>query len=238
MKWSKNNTKLNEKELKKYAYFLNCQIFNSECKELKMSDEAEKFVTAQKQIIGNGEEKITDFWIDHNMSKAVKYLYNILKKMTDDDKKFSLAPISKTKRHFITIDSVGLLVLMKKSETFLLRRESKGADQGEWETLKEKEIRNNPYVCFSEYFNLKCSKKESFSGILETDGVSLCIHFRQVVKDKTEQKFVKRVIAIDPGRVNLVYAIEDDEETVYRLTRNRFYEEFTETKDKKMGEGH
>ena len=79
------------------------------------------------------------------------------------------------------------------------------------------------------------SKQNAFTRMIETDGVSACVHFESPKislddDDTTAQKRfhdVSRVIAIDPGRVNIVYAEEklpDGSFKTYKLTRGQYYE--------------
>lgn len=116
----------------------------------------------------------------------------------EDARKFTLAPISSIKRHFITIDTTVLfemmknveLIDMKKNDFMALRREQWGS------------VFNISGLC----------KKGTFSDMVETDGVSACFHFKvpKVEKKLGNRKIKKatRVIAIDPGRSNIIYGVE------------------------------
>jgi hypothetical protein len=93
-------------------------------------------------------------------------------------------------------------------------------------------------------------KGASFTGTVETDGVSACIHFmapraeprpsQEAPSKKRRKKGIgnarpawddmstHRVVAIDPGRINIVTAVErlgDGTVRKHRLTRRQYYRE-------------
>lgn len=85
---------------------------------------------------------------------------------------------------------------------------------------------------FRSIFRLNGLCKGEFSHMIETDGVSACFHFKVQRKEdnlshrdlKDPSKY-KRVIAIDPGRSNLIVGVEkkNDDHQIYKLTRNAYY---------------
>ena len=219
--WVKVNTE-DKKKFKNIAYVITSRIFNYEVRSA-VPKNAEPLIEEQKKILGNCSNKVSEFWIGRHMSNAVTYLYHILKtnEKNEESKRFSLAPISRLKRHFITIDCRSLYHILKTSKTRIL-------DSSTFEPLKEQEIRANAFECFRTIFKLECPRSKTFGNMLETDGVSLCIHLRckkkeQKNNNKGKTQATERVIAIDPGRVNLVYAIEDDGETIHKLTKKTYY---------------
>jgi hypothetical protein len=76
------------------------------------------------------------------------------------------------------------------------------------------------------------SKQYKFTNIIETDGVSACIHFRcekkvSSIKEEITQNYSNKcVIAIDPGRINIIYAEEKQDNVfkLYKLTQGQYYE--------------
>jgi hypothetical protein len=90
------------------------------------------------------------------------------------------------------------------------------------------ELRNEQ---FESIFRLNGLCSGEFTNLLETDGTSLCVHYKvpKVEKAKEASRNVKtnakRVIAIDPGRSNIVFGVEktDEGNKTYRLTRNTYY---------------
>ena len=96
-----------------------------------------------------------------------------------------------------------------------------GTEQ-EFRCLKEK--------YFKECFDYKklCHKRD-FSFLLETDGTSVCFHFHSPKQLKSEVSYPSstgRIIAIDPGRCNLIFGVEEmSDGTVkkYKLRRSTYY---------------
>ncbi len=105
-------------------------------------------------------------------------------------------------------------------------------------------IRDDHFASVFDFRGIESSPWK-FSHNVQTDGVSVCFHLRRpkteveeaVMKKKVRKTKNKqwssvppeqRVIAIDPGRVNMVYGIEelpDGEHKVYCLKRGRYYVE-------------
>ena len=82
----------------------------------------------------------------------------------DDEKKFTLAPVSHIKRHFLTIDTRALYFIMKNRGLF-------SGNLGKFEESRDEYFAR----CF-EYSELR--KCGTFSHMLQTDGMSVCFHFR------------------------------------------------------------
>ena len=74
-------------------------------------------------------------------------------------------------------------------------------------------------------------KNQRFTGTISTDGVSISIHYNEPKQEAIVPKNVsldgKRVIAVDPGRTNIFYAVEkkDDQYSEYKFTRRQYYQE-------------
>ena len=197
---------------------IRCAINGFGCRT-EVPEKAKAFVEEQRKFLGAPENGITFTWLGNNMNTVVKYFWDILKYMEqyEDTKRFNIAPISHIKRHFLTIDTEVLYSLMKN--TNLVNKKVKLAD---FSALKDEH--------FGSVFNLKGLTNGEFSHMIETDGVSVCIHFK---KPKVESKVgkrdlskAKRVIGIDPGRTNLIYGVEkleDGSVKNYKLTRNQYY---------------
>lgn len=82
----------------------------------------------------------------------------------------------------------------------------------------------------------KIPKTEFFTGTIDTDGTSVCYHISKPMGEKQADKetvdqcspLTGRVIAVDPGRVNILFAVEvleDGTIVTYRLTRSQYYTE-------------
>nr|QBK85705.1 MAG: putative transposase DNA-binding domain protein [Marseillevirus LCMAC101] len=200
------------------CHSIQCAINGWECRS-EVPEKAKKFVKKQRKKLED-PDGITFTWIGTRMELVVKYFYYILRFMRkyDDVRKFTLAPISSIKRHFLTIDTTVLYEMMKntnlicdiKIKTFLESRREY------WESI----------------FNINgLCKKGEFSDMIETDGVSVCFHFKIPKVDKMGNRKIKkaeRVIAIDPGRSNLIFGVEKlstDKIKTYKLTRRQYYTE-------------
>jgi hypothetical protein len=158
--------------------------------------------------------RMCDTWIMLHPEQIVKYYYHILKFMDQcqDKKKFTLAPVSSIKSHFLRIDVIVLYNILKNINLT---------------TISETEFKENKEKYFSTIFEYK---KHNFSYIIDTDGVSACFHYKEKIKSEPVSKYAKihlveRVIGIDPGRTNIIYAAEKIGKVVkkYRLTRKAYY---------------
>lgn len=205
---------------KEDSYAIRCAINQWGCRA-EVPAAAKLFVAEQRKLLGTTELKasITHTWLGANMTNVVHYFYDILKynERFEDTRRFTLAPVSRIKRHFLTIDTTILFEMMKNLELV-------ECDKSTFLEMKSDQ--------FESVFRIKglCRKGE-FSHMVETDGVSACFHFK-VPKKEVEtgnrqlKKSNNRVIAIDPGRSNLMFGVEkleDGSTKTYKLTRNEFY---------------
>lgn len=184
-------------------------------KEVKFQGNEERFIDLYR-LEYDIHEEVSDAWIKMNIGKVIRYYYKIMKEASEDEKHFSLAPIYTIKRHFFSIDVRVLQGLLK-----ITFPDVKGIDE-----LQKDEI-------FANSFNVsKLKSHASFSHMIQTDGVSMCVHFKTPLREQQSTKRQKhqheRVISVDPGRSNLVYAYEktpDGKEKKYKVTRNQYYRE-------------
>src|SRR3990167_1951064 len=200
------------------VHSIQCAINGWGCKS-EVPEKAHKFIQTERKMLKN-PEGMTFTWIGTNIPLVTKYFFHILKFMEqfEDTRKFTLAPISSIKRHFMTIDTTVLfemrknveLIDMKKKDFMDLRRE-------QWDSV----------------FNINglCTKG-TFTDMVETDSVSICFHFKVHKVEKKlgnrEIKKAKRVSAIDPGRSNIVYGVErlgNGTLRKYKLTHSQYYTE-------------
>jgi hypothetical protein len=205
---------------KEDSYAIRCAINQWGCKG-EVPESATSFIEEQRTLLRTKDlkEGITHTWLGANMTNIVHYFYSILKynEQFEDTRRFTLAPVSRIKRHFLTIDTTVLYEMMKNQKLTESTKEV-------FQELKASQ--------FESVFRIKglCNKAE-FSHIVETDGISACFHFK-VPKREVEtgnrqlKKSNNRVIAIDPGRSNLIFGVEKLENgstKTYKLTRNEFY---------------
>jgi len=89
-------------------------------------------------------------------------------------KRFNVVPMSNIKSHFVTIDSAVFYGIMKEiSLEFSVSREDFTGENREtyWKSIFD-------------FKRLRVSKQRVFTGLIETDGVSLCIDYRRLKKDR------------------------------------------------------
>lgn len=190
-----------------------------ECKET-FPEEYQEWIQSQRNILGQ-PENITEKWILQNIENVVHYFYFILQYLDqfDDVRKFTLAPVSRIKSHFLTIDSTVLFEMMKNVDLIKCSKPIFiDMKKEQWESV----------------FNLSSVRhKGEFAYMVQTDGVSVCIHYHIPKRqEKTtgvkEYKKGHRVIGLDPGRCNLLYGIEKTDDgniKKYQLKRSQYYTE-------------
>jgi hypothetical protein len=89
-------------------------------------------------------------------------------------KRFNLVPMCNIKSHFVTVDSRILYGIMKEiSPEFNVSSEEFSGENREtyWKSLFD-------------FKRLKVSKQKVFTGLIETDGVALCVHYRRLKRDR------------------------------------------------------
>ena len=90
-------------------------------------------------------------------------------------KRFSVVPICNIKSHFVTVDSGVLYGIMREIRP-------------EFDVNREEFIGENLETYWKNIFNfkrLKVSKQKVFTGLIETDGVALCVRYRRLKKDRS-----------------------------------------------------
>ena len=212
---------LPKESLQAIRFAINGWTYNS----TPVPDDAKEFVAEQRALLGlTGDERRSDVWLKKHPQHVIKYYWENLKYLEtiEGTRRYSLSPICSIKRHFVSIDTTVLYNLMRNCGLI---------DK----TVKEPEFRDMAEDHFESLFKTDklASNKHTFSKMIETDGVSACVHFTCPKKtsatdggqprDYTQE----RVIAIDPGRVNIVYAEEklpDGSYKTYKLTRGQYYE--------------
>lgn len=195
---------------------------------VNLPDNVLVFADNERELLGF-PVKIDEAWLKLNPLVVLNYYYHILSDAENypDMRKFTIAPICKIKSHFISIDTKVFYGIVKNS--FNIPETNFKAFE---ESKKE---------YWNEVFNLgRLKQNQLFTGTIQTDGVSVCIHYCEADKQKQPKKRGKkkivqeklvlepeqRVIAIDPGRVNLIYGIEklpNKKVKTFRLTRKSYY---------------
>ena len=211
-----------------------------------------EFIDECRRILGlRRGDSLDDTWIgeDDNLPGILRFFAHVLRTLEQDPehKLFNLLPICKRKRHFVAIDTHSLYGIARDANvvkkdctiaTFVANKTS------QWGSMLN-------------YAKLM-PKGGEFTGTIETDGVSVCIHYMRPrplgddgcpVTTPTKKNKKKstplprptypidlqetRVLSIDPGRVNIIFATEvlpDNKVKTYRLTRSHYYQESGITK--------
>lgn len=210
--------------------------------EVALSADQSTFVAECRRVLGlHGDQKVDQRWLDAkpNVPAMLEFFAFCLRKLEarGDEKLFALLPLCKRKRHFITVDTHVLHGIALDSD--IIAEECSGdafTTNGEahWASLLN--------------FHRLLPKGGRFTGTIETDGVAVCIHFQRPKKpgdaaagaagkkakkktpSRPDQGIIdsSRVIAIDPGRTNILFAAEvlpDGSVETSRLTRLQYYRE-------------
>lgn len=218
---------------KKLARKIQSIINNRSDEDTMFTQEIKDFIRNQKALLQT-TDPIYNSWIENNSHVALRYLYFIQRCFEEWGKpNFPIAPIVTIKTHFLVIKTRTLYFLTK----------------GFHQETNEKafEARENYY--WHRFFNInRYGKRYRFSQYIETDGVSLCIHFKRsrlppsprVIIASTETTLPpstvlspERTIAFDPGRATLLEGVEklpDGSTKRYRLTKKQYYQESHITK--------
>lgn len=175
-----------------------------------MRSELSALVALHRRVLGCDETTtFQETWYKRNVSSCIKYFALMLRflQTQPDEKLFTMVPLCGIQRHFITLDRTTTEAILKHlfpdaKYTYELER----------------------WVDVNAYKGKHCT----FSGTLDTDGVSVCIHFTRPKKQTTRScvcpEDVQRVLSIDPGRVNL-YSIGEkvgDQYTYHKFTRKAY----------------
>jgi hypothetical protein len=135
----------------------------------------------------------------------------------------SVLPLVKLNPKFITIDSSVIFGILKKMNYLNTKENVLGKEI--WEGVLS-------------YHKVQ-GRDKMFTGTIDTDGVSVNIHFWKkklkvsVDEFKTKNIIDKRVVGVDPGRTNIFSMAEVDgsgDIKTYKLSRRRYYRESGITK--------
>jgi len=203
-----------------------------------IAPEIDTFVLDERRLLGE-PNNVDTTWLQKNINVVLHYYYHILEYYTlkEQGNKFRLAPLCQIKRHFLTIDTVILRSILMNVRKVA---EEKMVEFPDWMTIQieKKEMTDDVWKSVFNYEGLK--RRMRFSHMVNTDGVKVCFHFqvtkkkirlrnkrrRRRCKEKQNKKCNnggQRIIAIDPGRVNLIMAYDTEQDKYYRLTRNYYY---------------
>ena len=134
--------------------------------EEDLTPEASEFVRTERASMG-GPESITGTWLAGNVETVLALYRRWLTFLEDEGTKlYSVTPIWKIRSHFIKLDTDALFGLMNAEELY----------RGNHEAFKADSVTQ-----FESVFKLSglASKQWRFSRMVETDGVTLSVHFKR-----------------------------------------------------------
>lgn len=152
-----------------------------------LTTEAQDFVEHERRQLGN-PKRISEAWLKSHPRTVFSAYHRWLRFFESHDVKvFPLTPIYDIRSHFIKIDTVTLYGIMKEENKY----------RGNLSQFKE-----DAEVQWSTVFKTTglASKKWSPSFLVETDGVSLCTHFKRQ-KNAKELKIMDDAKAAKAARI-------------------------------------
>jgi hypothetical protein len=211
-----------------------------------------EIVETIKSILGlNPGASITPRWISlkDNLMKMLRLNVHILRyyesnqgkeNLQEKCKLFNLVPLSTIKLHYVAIDNKVFYGICRQLNflTSLTKKEFDKVVQDKWYSVFNIKKLAKTFLTTNEQ-GVVVKDKRRFTGLINTDGVSMCMHFerpRNIQDEATNQRAVVSNVrsvadydvmaACDPGRNNIMYVVtKDNNEEVrsYKLTRNHYY---------------
>lgn len=207
----------------------------------EMPQKVVDFITQERALLGNPKD--FDPLTCHNVPCLLRYLFHILEYYREHKvgNGFSIAPVCRIRRHYIKIDNTVLYDILKKVSK----------KTGKLFPEKLQSIRNIPKAKLKDNkdfidamwkttFNIDgLRKRRKFGHQIDTDGVAMVVHFnvklrtrhqkqkrkRRKAKQTSQITSSSRIIAIDPGRSNLVTAFDSATSKTMTLTRRTYYQQ-------------
>ena len=186
-------------------------------------------VCEQRRILGLADgARIGKAWFRAlaNLPIMLRHAVAILRYEEDHDlEKFSITPICRVRRHFVTVDTSVLYGIAKELKII--------GDDCNYDTFKG--VADEQWRSIFDVDRL-AGRAKTFTRTIETDGTAWCVHFTRpkvvrcdestgsapVVID--HERF--RYVGIDPGRENIYFAAErtaGNEFKTWHLSRKEYY---------------
>ena len=180
------------------------------------------FIQSSKDFLGlEQSEIVTEQWLKANPYQVIRFYAYILSELSKDKelKLFNLLPLTDVKNHYATLDASCLLGVFK--DVKILGEKAK-------EENITKELLDSVF---------KIPRNKAFTGTIQTDGTSICFHFRRPKKKVTKEQVDKHILqtkelfkeektrrlGCDPGRENIYTIIEEGTNKVWKLSRKEYY---------------
>ena len=189
------------------------------------------FIRAQRLALGLGRnDSLNAAFINTHLVDMVRYQYMMLRGLEANGcSGFTIAPMHQNRRYFMHVSKNVMYGLMQEAGMFAGNNEAFHASY---------------FYHFNRFFKLRklVRKRLKFTGFLSTDGVAISFHFDKTVQQAEEAPppaNPARLIAIDPGRANIIYAVEqlaDGRYNKWKLTRKDLYSRAHINKNRKRVE--
>lgn len=202
-----------------------------------MDEEVSRFVKQQRDLLGIADrECITKTWLKKHPNGVAQCQRRMLSFFQERGRKgYTIAPIMSIRNHFLTIDTKVLYGMMKEAKLVQ-------CNEAVFRSIAQDHFHS---VFAVKRFLSKTNTDKKFGCLVETDGVSVCFHFHSPKPYEVQSNRVikgdegRRVIAIDPGRSNLMYGVElltDGTKRIYQLTKRQYYADSHFTQNKRRNE--
>jgi len=188
-------------------------------------------VVLQRNALGldNGQ-RISKAWMKspRNLSNMLRHAVALNRfQDTYELEKFNITPLCRVRCHYVTIDTSTLHGMLRELELVNANEEAfKALAQDHWRSIFD--------------IDGVMGRSKTFTGTVETDGTSLCVHFTRpknvndAAGDEGKVRDVDytttRYVGIDPGREYIYFAAERygtglEEVRTWKLTRKAYYKE-------------
>ena len=196
-------------------------------------------VARQRHILGLADgAALTPRWLDaaSNLGRLVRHAAHLCRYLEDAGQPaFDLVPIARRKAHYVTVDTSVLHGLLKELQLVSCNFEAFDSLRDEhWRSvLKLERLLGAPQTG---------RPAPQFTGTVQTDGVSLCVHCRAPRASKPAARVVGAsphakgplaarsaevtVLGMDPGRTNIYcFALQraDGTAKAWKLSRGEYY---------------
>lgn len=190
------------------------------------SDELVNEAAMHRVLLGlKSTSVVTENWLKKHLFEILKHFVFINRFFELHSLPcFKLTPVFSIKRHFITIDTDVFYGLMKDI----------GGIKSTCKTSAFRDLAMHHYLSVFKIGTLQ-GKNNVFTRTIQTDGVSLIVHFTRPtnLQDKVATKGTTidpthRLVAIDPGRANIFFGTEslgNGKTRSFVLTGKRYYQD-------------
>ena len=214
-----------EKERHILRYLINGWEYSRALPEWASKNFVTRMTQFHRQVLDLTDTPLCESWLKGNYERIVLYFYllsNFFKK--NSSKEVLLAPVANIRATFLHIDTPVLYGILKNTGIVTCNFKT-------FDTLRNEQWGSifNVTNCLT----LRQKVYASFTHTIQTDGISVCTHFRRPNLKPDPVVVVKkapspRIIGNDPGRVVLFYGAEltaNGKYRYYKLSRAKYYQD-------------